>query len=312
MRVLAYLHMYVPHHNAGAELMAHTLLRDLYRRGHEVRVVISRSPEAFYVYEGVSCSKATPSEVGTWFRWCDVALTHLDMTPSAMKAAARRSKPLVHLVHNHRQLKFHRVRSAALAVFNSAWVAEASGWTGRSIVIPPPVVPSEYRTRRGSSLTLVNLSPSKGAELFYDLAEKMPDRKFLGVRGSYGRQLVPATLPKNVTIVDNTPSMKSVYSKTRILLMPSDYESWGRVAIEAAASGIPTIAHPTPGLKESLQEAGIFRDRDHPAAWVGAINALDDKQLYAQHSEAAKARSKELDPRKDFERFETALAEVAG
>ncbi|WP_262928542.1 glycosyltransferase family 4 protein [Streptomyces sp. CBMA152] len=47
-----------------------------------------------------------------------------------------------------------------------------------------------------------------------------------------------------------------VYSRSRVILMPSLYESWGRVAVEAFASGIPVIAHTTPGLVESMGEAG--------------------------------------------------------
>ncbi|MFI1769152.1 glycosyltransferase family 4 protein [Streptomyces sp. NPDC020800] len=59
-----------------------------------------------------------------------------------------------------------------------------------------------------------------------------------------------------------------VYSRSRVMLMPSLYESWGRVAVEAFASGIPVIAHPTPGLVESLGEAGIFAYRDDLNAWT--------------------------------------------
>ena len=40
-------------------------------------------------------------------------------------------------------------------------------------------------------------------------------------------------------VVDHTTDMRSVYAQTRVLLVPSVYESYGRVALEAAASGIP-------------------------------------------------------------------------
>ncbi|MEV4384089.1 hypothetical protein, partial [Streptosporangium sp. NPDC049644] len=41
MRILAKLHAYPPHHNAGAEWAAHSLLRALAARGHRVEVHLS-------------------------------------------------------------------------------------------------------------------------------------------------------------------------------------------------------------------------------------------------------------------------------
>ncbi|MFZ4156354.1 glycosyltransferase [Streptomyces pseudogriseolus] len=76
--------------------------------------------------------------------------------------------------------------------------------------------------------------------------------------------------------------------------MPSLYESWGRVAIEAFASGIPVIAHPTPGLVESLGDAGIFAYRDDLGAWIHALHALKDPANWTQASLRVRARSIEL------------------
>jgi glycosyltransferase involved in cell wall biosynthesis len=78
---------------------------------------------------------------------------------------------------------------------------------------------------------------------------------------------------------------------TRVLLMPSRYESYGRTAIEAAASGIPTIAHPTPGLREALGAAGIYANRDNPDDWVTAIRALtSDPVAYSRRSRQVQKR----------------------
>jgi glycosyltransferase involved in cell wall biosynthesis len=313
LKVLAHLHMYPPHHNAGAELMLHTLLRDLVGKNHEVRVLVAKSPSGEYVHQGVTVSRArNKADLVKWFAWADVAVTHLDLTRQAMAFAGAQDVPLVHIVHNDRQLKHHGVtpQQAQLVVFNSKWIALKAEWEGRSIVIRPPVIAEDYRTAPGAMLTLINLSASKGAELFYELARRLPRKRFLGVKGSYAHQVVPEKVPENVTIVENTPNIREVYSQTRVLLMPSDYESWGRVAIEAAASGIPTIAHPTQGLLESLSDAGIFADRTEADDWVTTIRWLDDQWHYREKSKATRARSEELDPTAEFELFERSLREL--
>src|SRR5690606_41582358 len=103
----------------------------------------------------------------------------------------------------------------------------------------------------------------KGAETFYALAGRCPQTRFLGGKGGYGVQILPRgnnALP-NVEIVEHLPPERmrdEVYARTRVLLMPSAYESWGRVGVEAMCSGIPVIAHLTAGLRESLGDAGAF------------------------------------------------------
>jgi glycosyltransferase involved in cell wall biosynthesis len=65
-----------------------------------------------------------------------------------------------------------------------------------------------------------------------------------------------------------------VWAQTRVLMVPSVHESYGMAAVEALASGIPVIAHPTPGLREALGDAGTFVDRADVRAWVAAIKEL--------------------------------------
>lgn len=89
-----------------------------------------------------------------------------------------------------------------------------------------------------------------------------------------------------------------VWARTKLLLMPSSYESYGMVGVEAMASGIPVVANPTPGLKESLSYAGIFPPNSSLRAWRYTIEKLmTDDALYEKHSKLALQRSKELDPR---------------
>ena len=323
MRIVARLHAYPPRHNAGAEWAAHSLLRDLASHGHQVAVWLSevtgtRKP---FVLDEVRVFPATsPQRFGEAVRLADVVVTHLENTRQAAAAARGWGKPLVVLCHNTHPGTFKAVGSGttALAVYNSEWMAEAADrFFARnpglarplsSVVVRPPVHAADYRATPGDHITLINVSERKGADVFWQLAERMPERRFLAVRGSYGQQLVKA-LP-NVEVVDNLPGpdmAKRVYGRTRILLMPSEYESWGRVGVEAMASGIPVIAHPTPGLRESLGEAGIFVDRDDVDGWQKAIAALDAADAYKQASAAARKRSRQLDPAADLARWREAI-----
>ena len=90
--------------------------------------------------------------------------------------------------------------------------------------------------------------------------------------------------------------------------MPSDYESWGMVGVEAMHSGIPVIAHPTPGLRESLADAGTFIDRGDVDAWEAAIRRLyDDEDAFTR----ARKRAGELDPVDELDAWVTAVEGLA-
>lgn len=324
MRILFIAHMWVPHHNAGGETTAHSAMRAMVNRGHQVAVVCRPHNQEIrfepYTFEGVSVVR--PPEYGeqVWIRdyverfAADLLITHLDLTSLATQVALDLRKPIAHFVHNDAQLKYWHVgpHKCQLAIFNSRWVAEKERWNGEQIVIHPVVEPDKYRCERGTKTTLVNPTPGKGADTLYSLSRLMPDHQFLVVKGIYGEQIAPpninADLFPNVEFMEHTPDIKSVFRKTKVLLMPSDYESYGRVAIEAACCGIPTIAHPTEGLRESLGEAGIFRHRDDYPAWRAEIERLySDEVYYRKKSDAALKLASSLDPESEFDRLEKAL-----
>jgi glycosyltransferase involved in cell wall biosynthesis len=206
-------------------------------------------------------------------------------------------------VHSVNALTLATLRGhpCALTVVNSeSMFTELAGHTGETMVVRPPVDSAEYATTPGDHVTLINLSRDKGAEVFYQLAERLPDRKFLAVQGGYGVQILD-DLP-NVTIVPHLPPERmrdEVYARTRVLLMPSAHESYGRVGVEAMCSGIPVIAHPTDGLRESLGDAGVFVDRDDIDGWENALRRLLDGRRWRHASARARRRVTELDPAAD-------------
>jgi len=299
VRLLAVVHKYPPLHNAGAEWMLHAILERLVARGHTATVAFPAAPS--YRLDGVTVGPVG-RDLDRMAREHDVIVTHLDKTELAVRTATQAGRPLVHLVHNDRQLQFHRVQPGpdVLVVPNSVWINEALRWPGPSIICRPPVDVARYAGASitgGDRVTLVNLTHAKGSTVFYDLAETETHRQFLGVAGAYGiQERRRAKNLRNVEIIENTANVTTdVYARTRVLLMPSSYESWGRVAVEAACSGIPTIAAPTPGLLEALGDAGTFVERTDRRGWVDALNALDDPDVYGAASARAYTRARELE-----------------
>lgn len=324
------LHLYTPHHNAGAEMAAHGLLRTLVARGHAVDVILSRDHAAItepYEIDGVRVyprvDKGDPARRLSSDEPPHVIVTHLENTDRASILGRIFRVPVVHLMHNtFGPTKRALTRQPALVVANTQWMADdVEEWWNtdngghpmpRTVVVRPPVAVEDYRTTPGTHVTLVSLTAEKGADVFYALADRFPRTKFLAVEGAYGYQ---DRRPRdNVTWwphIAGDRMRDEVYRRTRILLVPSSYESYGRVAIEAACSGIPTIAHPTPGLRESLGDAGTFADRDDIDAWDQHLRRLLKPAAWAAASALATARADHLCTTADLDRWTTEVEAVS-
>lgn len=298
MRLVAHVHMAAPEHGAGAEWMLQSIAAWLVSRGHEVTILASAALPGVRSHQGVEIIGApTAEEIACAWEWCDVAVTHLDRTIDAMLLCVDHQKPLVHLVHNDKQILANGLNKgvAQLVVFNSRWLQDANGWWAHpSMVVYPPTFVADYSgCEGGDAVTLINLQAAKGALSFYAAARALPHRSFLGVTGAWGPQLEDGS---HARVWANQADVRAVYRETRVLLMPSFYESWGRCAIEAACSGIPTIAHPTPGLVESLGQAGLFCDRDNVTEMTALIEQLYGSDLFYQSASALAAeRALELE-----------------
>lgn len=312
MNIVARVHLYPPEHCAGAEMMLHELLKAVVERGHRAQVWLSRNTRARARYD-LDGIEIYPNRSGDWLEAAnkaDLLITHLDNTAPVVSAAIALRKPLVQVLHNSlAPTRMWANCKADLLVANAEWMADHLGRPDNMIVIRPPVRVADYNAGLGTpgrKVTLVNLNQAKGGLLFAQLAALLPHIEFLGIDGAYGEQLHPAG--DNVTIMSHGQDMNAVYADTALLLMPSEYESWGRVGIEAMCSGIPVLACPTPGLLESLGDAGIFIDRNDLYRWAQWIDALfNNAEAYQTASQAAYERACELDPTDDLARWAEAV-----
>jgi len=151
---------------------------------------------------------------------------------------------------------------------------------------------------QGDCITIVNANQNKGINQFIEIAKRMPERKFLAVIPYYG-ELQPPPAPSNVEWIPFDDDVRNILKRTRILLMPSYYESFGRIAVEAMYNGIPVIyskpaikpkniTGSTEGMEEWIKPAGIPCERENIDEWLDHIISLDDETVYTNRCQVVK------------------------
>lgn len=304
LKIVYHLHAYVPEHNAGAEWMAHAILKWLVSEGHECHVLTTCAGN--YEIDGVKVFQDGFEECQREWRWADVGFTHLMRAGKAWNWSSETRTPIVYVVHNTFTNRLVEFKRDFALLYNTDWAKQDGidkSYQHPNVVVHPPVWFNDYHTtnKKREYITLINCWDRKGGQVLVDLAESMPEYKFMGVLGGYGEQIQKPL--SNLHYVVNTPHIKEIYAQTRILIMPSVYESYGRTAVEAMCSGIPVVASGTPGLMESLGDCGLFTPEVQDAAFLKAepfreyIYQLNDKSLYNDLSLKGIQRAKEFEVR---------------
>jgi glycosyltransferase involved in cell wall biosynthesis len=303
VRVLAYLHSYPPHRLLGGEMMTSRLLEALVGAGHEVKV-LSQAVRKEFTHNGV---RIVPQRLnvsrGDLCR-TSAFISHPEIAHFVSTRATSLGVPYVGIVHNLEDRTVEELRRTVpeLLIANAdPTAAEVTRLAPRARVevIRPPSLSAWSREPSAPLgrhfVTLVNLSPAKGSDLFYRLAAARPDLHFLGVLGGYGEQ-DRRDLP-NVTIMGQTPDMGLVYAMSRVVLMPSQKETYGMVAAEACLHGVPVIAAGLPGLFDALGAHADYVDPDNVDGWLDVLAELDDPATYASRSQRALERGRFVEDR---------------
>ncbi len=318
MKILAYTPTYYgAGHNAGSETTLHGLLVAAKRAGHDVSALVSRPHKdgsGSFVLDGVKVQAfSSKHDPQLHFPQADLIITQFECAQRAHLIANELSIPTVQVVHNNTEYATNLARRYnGHLIYNAEHVKKSIEATfgtfetpKSNILVRPIINPKLYNVETSREyITLINLSDGtepfydKGYRVFYCLAERFPNLKFLGVKGAYGKQQIPANLPSNVTIMEHTNNILDVYRKTKVILVPSKIESWGRVPIEAAASAIPSLTSTAPGLLES----GIGYDRipcDNYDQW--AIRLQDLLNDYDHASAEARVKAERLHLSNEYE-----------
>ena len=186
----------------------------------------------------------------------DLILSHQWATAEASSWATTLGVPFVMIVHGPGQYEQFQPQ-CDLVLFNTHVQLElARAALGRtaSLVVHPPVWRKDLATEEcGNALTLIGTGIDKGVDIFVRLANAIPDEQFLLVTDD-----PPAEVPSNLEVLPRRHDIRSVYARTKLLLLPTRYESYGRVLVEAAMSGIPSVATDTPGIREAVEECATL------------------------------------------------------
>lgn len=251
----------------------------------------------------------------------DVVLTYggPPVAPHLIARARAAGARVVFALHNMSYRDPGLFRGVAAVRVPSAFARDAYrrrlGVGAEVVEYPRPLGPVLAGRADGRFVTLVNPIPAKGvtwfARIAAEAARRRPDIPFLAVEGRGGvggLRRVPLDLSAaNLHGMRGTPRPREFYARTRVVLMPSLWEeTFGRVAAEALANGLPVLASRHGALPETLGGAGFLFDiparyRARPgdvpgaaevAGWVDVIERLwGDPAFYAEHRARALERA---------------------
>lgn len=321
IRILWIVHSYVPFVNAGSEICAHTINKYLMQKSYKYDVWVASPGFPKIQYDNVRCFDLYDSS--TFLKVVNsshMIHSHSYIYRDQMRYICRkRGIPFVEWVHTDNYVRSIpygkwvdvRIKDRHWTVFNSSSLRDSRFGdivNERTHIVHPVVDYRDYQIteddKKPQYVTLSNVNENKGGDILIQLAKALPEFQFLGVLGGYRAQITNMGIP-NLRYVQNTTHMKSIYAQTWVQIMPSKEETWGRTAIEAMSSGIPTLVNPTPGLRECCNSAAIYCNRTDLSEWIAALLRLkDDKEWYNSRSAIAYERARALDPKPELEQME--------
>jgi glycosyltransferase involved in cell wall biosynthesis len=306
------MNAYVPNMKAGGEITCHETNKQLIADGINVTVIVRH-----WVVPGLDGVRilasdgdvydATPEAQEVFKRSSAICIQNLDMD-IGMALCRKYRKPAVFFIHATSVGKEYLGYAGGWPVFvvYNSWSMKADiAANYKSYIVKPWIDMRRFlkladKQHNKHYVTLINLNRSKGGQLLIDLAKEMPDIQFLGIEGGYGDQIRDTSL-RNITYLSKTDEIEKIYEKSKVVIMPSDLETWGRVAIEAMASGTPVIINDVEGMREACGGAAIVARRDDIGEWKRAIRRLyTDPLFYKEQVKKGISRCRELDDNSDM------------
>lgn len=324
MTLTAFLHGYPPGWSMGGEVSTHRTLRTV-----PGSVVFTQTKDA-YTFEGVQVYPMIGATIQTVmsdaeFVGTTVLFAHSTMSQITVQAARRLKIPAILAVHV--PLRFgkdiRRAWAASKARLYNTEAARKDWKDTKGWVLHPPVGrPETVGPLDGphDALTLTSSLLNKGVRQAMELAQRWPDRRFIIVRspahqthGAEDFEEKAALLP-NVEVWDrlHPDDMHLLWAQTKVLLVPSLYETYGMSALEAAWHDIPSVHVDTVDVREGIGTAARLLQSHSTDELELAVQ--DVERDYDRWSDAARTRVEELAVREQGElaAFAQGVARLAG
>jgi hypothetical protein len=241
------------------------------RADHEIKdgVRIIRLKSENFLQE-VSAYEADVIIVQMLQRFIDLGVNSLD------NFLNKGTKPWVYMQRAEPKTEYP---AAEYTIVNSQWSAEVYTTFHRAdknkvFVLKPPVSRPAGPVSAVNSreyITIVNPNIRKGGECFKYLARMFRSYKFLAQLG-WAYPVEGLEELKNVEINPPTENIGEAYARTKILLVPSIAEPFGRVALEGAFAGCVVIASYLEGLKEVPLPEECFVRESQLYLWHKKLN----------------------------------------
>ena len=318
MSIVALSHGYPPLWNMGGEVSLHRSLVAANGR----KIVLTKTNEE-YDFEGIEVKKinipnvldfnANPAPIAKQLKELSARVVISQNELSVPAIAAAPMVGAISVVNVHTPPRYGKmirkgVIYADYAVYNTQTSAQQWGEPD-ALVLHPPISPLPEKTfpPAARAHTLLSSLVNKGVEVVLELAKMYPDKHFIIVRSPAEPTHGLPDIEQRVAALPNVELRPRVspdqvhryFRETRILLVPSRYETYGMSAIEAAGYGIPCVHVDTPHVREGIGEAAILVPPLSVEETAKAIEEIENN--YDFYSKNARLRAEWLHQRQDDE-----------
>jgi glycosyltransferase involved in cell wall biosynthesis len=146
--------------------------------------------------------------------------------------------------------------------------------------------------------TVARLAEQKGLRYLLEavplVRDRHPDVRFVLVGDGEERAALERLADGNVTFAGHQDDVPRVLAGFDVFAFPSLFEGLCLAVIEAQAAGVPVVATPVGGIRETVRdgETGLLcRPRDARSLADGIVRLLDDPRLARRVADEARRRS---------------------